>query len=218
MYTFFPNTGFAWAFLLSLVVALGVSAYVDWRDTVIPKWLTIPLFVLGFIFSIVRAGWMGAQEGPLFFLPTGNVWLGMADGLLFALSGAVVGFGMLFLMWLLKTCGGGDVKLFAALGTWLGPIYPIFVLAGSLVVLFVQVIYKLVSLGFSSKNWRKMAQANRPNEDEAPAPPKFRITYSFPVAVAALVVLLWLFRADLGLAQPKLPEKDSHAHAHTRHA
>lgn len=216
MYNYFPNVGFAWAFLTVLVLILSLAAYIDWRSMTIPKWLTIPLFGLGILVSIVRGAWLGFDEAPLYFLPGSGLLLGGLDGLLFALVGSVVGFGMLFLMWILGTCGGGDVKLFAALGTWLGPVVPIFILAGSLVVLFVQVIFKLVSMGFSGKNFLKMAKANRPTgEQEPPKPGKLRITYSFPVAVATLVVLLWFFRVDLRLAAPK-PAPNESTQAHVR--
>lgn len=215
MDNFFPNTGFAWAFLAALALLLSVSAYVDWRETVIPKWLTIPMFGLGILVSLVRGGWLGYQEAPLFLLPTGNVLLGVLDGLLFAALGCLVGFGMLFVMWLLGTCGGGDVKLFAALGTWLGPVYPIFVLAGSIVVLLVQVIVKLVAMGFSGKNLLKLAKANRAptQEGASPTPNKLRITYSFPVAVATVAVLLWFFRFDLCLVPRPTSKESAQAHA-----
>lgn len=35
--------------------------------------------------------------------------------------GLVVGLGLLFIPWMLGGIGGGDVKLLAALGAWLGP-------------------------------------------------------------------------------------------------
>lgn len=217
MTKFFPNTEFAWVFLASLVAILAVCAYVDWRRTVIPKWLTLPLLGLGVLVSLVRGGWLGAEERALWFLPTGNVYLGLADGFLFALVGFIVGFGMIFAMWILGTCGGGDVKLFAALGTWLGPIYSIYVLAASLVVLLVEVVFKLVALRLSGKSILKAMEKER-KQRAAKTPPKtpekFRITYSFPVAVATLAVLLWIFRADLGLAERiETPKGASQAHA-----
>lgn len=218
MFKFFPNPEFAWVFLASLVAILAVCAYVDWQRMVIPKWLTLPLLALGVVATLVRSAWLGAQGDPLWFrLPTGNVFLGLLDGLLFALVGFLVGFGMIFLMWILGTCGGGDVKLFAALGAWLGPLYSIYILAASLVVLFVEVVIKLVALGFSGKNLLKMAQANRAKmkkKDAAPPKEKWRITYSLPVAVATLAVLLWVFRAELRLAPPKAdPNGSTQAHA-----
>jgi hypothetical protein len=77
------------------------------------------------------------------------------------------------------------------------------------------VVIKLVSLGFTGKNFKKMAQANRAKEDGMARPGKWRITYSFPVAVATLCVLLWVFRTDLGLAPP-LASPDERTQAHAR--
>ncbi len=212
---FFPDAVFAWSFLASLMFILCICAYVDWQRMVIPKWLTIPLLFLGASASVVRGAWLGALGETLWLLPTGSLLLGAIDGFLFALTGFLVGFLMLFLMWVLGTCGGGDVKLFAALGAWLGPFLPVFVLAGSLAVLFCQVVVKLVSVGFSGKNFKKMAAANRAKEDGTAQPGKWRITYSFPVAVATLAVLLWVFRVELLLSPPK-PSPNGMTQAHAR--
>lgn len=42
------------------------------------------------------------------------------SGVLFALQGALVGFGCLFVLYLLHALGAGDVKLFAAIGSLTG--------------------------------------------------------------------------------------------------
>ncbi|MNC54600.1 Type IV leader peptidase family protein [compost metagenome] len=42
------------------------------------------------------------------------------SGFLFALKGAGVGFGLMFLMHIFGAVGGGDVKLFAGIGAWTG--------------------------------------------------------------------------------------------------
>ncbi|MDB5350316.1 MAG: Type leader peptidase family protein [Planctomycetota bacterium] len=48
-------------------------------------------------------------------------WLGGLSGLGYSLMGAAVGFGVLLLFFALGGVGAGDVKLFAAIGAWLGP-------------------------------------------------------------------------------------------------
>jgi Flp pilus assembly protein protease CpaA len=124
---------------------------------------------------------------------------------------------MIFLMWILGTCGGGDVKLFAALGTWLGPIFAVYVLAGSLLVLFAIVIVKLLSNGVTPSSFQKLMKANRRKASGAApkAGGKMRITYSLPVCIATIAILLWLFRFELHLTTPPPVNKDKvQANAH----
>ena len=83
-----------------LVALLGLAASVeDLRTRRIPNWVTLGGAVAGIVCA-ASTGWRG---------------LGMA------LTGAAVGF---LVMWPLHRCGamgGGDVKLMAAFGTLLGP-------------------------------------------------------------------------------------------------
>jgi prepilin peptidase CpaA len=55
------------------------------------------------------------------------------DGLWASLLGFAAGFGILFVLWMIATAGGGDVKLMAALGTWLGWLTTLKVLFCSLI-------------------------------------------------------------------------------------
>src|SRR4051812_25069140 len=107
---FFPNTAFAWLFCLALAAILAVAARIDFRLMVIPKWITLSLLGSGIAVSVVRGVWVGATGARVWLFDDSNWWLGGLDGLLFALAGSAAGFGMLFLLWVLGTCGGGDVK------------------------------------------------------------------------------------------------------------
>src|SRR4051794_6047742 len=129
---FFPSSEFGWCFLAVLIAVLGCAAYQDFRFAIIPKWLTLPLLALGVIANMIRGAWLAYDGGFIWLDTDGSVFLGVLDGLLFALVGFIVGFGLLLVMWILGTCGGGDVKLFAGIGAWTGPIYVIFVLVGSM--------------------------------------------------------------------------------------
>ncbi len=53
----------------------------------------------------------------------GSAWLGGVAGLGTSLLGAATGFGVLAIFYALGGVGAGDVKLFAALGAWLGPMF-----------------------------------------------------------------------------------------------
>src|SRR5436309_15904199 len=134
MQTFFPDPIFGWVCYLILVALLAVASYFDQRYQLIPKKLTIGLLALGVVFNLVRGAWMGAAGHETWILAGGSVWLGMLDGLLFALAGFALGFALFFVLWILGACGGGDVKLFAAMAAWLGPQISVMVLLCTIVI------------------------------------------------------------------------------------
>jgi prepilin peptidase CpaA len=131
--------------------------------------------------------------------------VGALDGLLFAVVGFLAGFAIFFGMWILGLCGGGDVKLFAALGAWIGPYYCLWVLAGSMFVLvmlsMLRLLYLFVTQGYTEA--KKAYSAKQGRKGPAGRVPRHRLmTYSLPVAVATGAVLLWFFRVELQLADP----------------
>src|SRR5713226_839304 len=117
---FFPDPIFAWSVFGIIAVLTAIAAYIDTRKAIIPKWLTIGTLVVGFVVNMVRSAVMASQNKELWLLDSGSVGLGILDGFLFSLCGFVFAFGLLFGIWTLGLCGGGDVKLFAALGSWFG--------------------------------------------------------------------------------------------------
>jgi Flp pilus assembly protein protease CpaA len=209
---FFPDPLFGWAFYLVLVGLTAIASYTDLRKMVVPNWLTVTALALGLVFSIARGCWLGAQGHRLWVLATGSAWLGGLDGLLFALAGSCFAFAVFFLFWILGTCGGGDLKLFTALGAWVGPILFLFLLAGSLVVLFVILFLRILKGGLTPSAIHRLKNAGR---DKGAKPRRWRMTYSLPVAISTALVLLWIFRVDLQLAEPHPPhEQQVQTHAH----
>lgn len=82
------------------LAVLGVATWTDLRSRRIPNWLSLPFLVAGIAVSI----WMHGGHGALQSLE------GMALGAtIFGVLCAMGGMGM------------GDVKLFAAIGAWVGP-------------------------------------------------------------------------------------------------
>jgi prepilin peptidase CpaA len=101
-----------------LMLMAGALAFValvtDLRTRRIPNWLTASGLVLGFSANVLVRS---ISDGPS----------GALSGGLFALSGAALGFGLLFPFYMIRVnghghaFGAGDVKLMAALGAILGP-------------------------------------------------------------------------------------------------
>lgn len=217
---FFPNPAFGWTFCLSLMSLLMVAAFTDLRHMIVPKWLTLSALVLGIVMNLARGTWMGLEGGQAWILGVHGGWTGALDGMLFTVSGFLVGFSLFFLLWILGVCGGGDVKLFAALGAWVGPLLPLWVLTGTVfVVAFITIARMLVS--FPASGFRTVFRKGtagpgaKTAQSKGQKPKKRLITFSMPVAVVTSLVLLWVFRVDLHLAPPKEALGDKvHANAH----
>jgi prepilin peptidase CpaA len=84
----------------AIVTGSGAAAGIDLATRRIPNGLTVALAALGI--TLASAGVSGVSLG--------GATIGFALGLLLMLPGHALG-----------ATGAGDVKLFAALGTWLGP-------------------------------------------------------------------------------------------------
>jgi prepilin peptidase CpaA len=83
-----------------LVATLAVAAVIDARMRKIPNWLTFGLLFAGLGRSLAAGG---------------------AEGLEHSLLGMVAGGGLPLVLYAISALGGGDVKLLAAIGAWVGP-------------------------------------------------------------------------------------------------
>jgi prepilin peptidase CpaA len=85
---------------MPMLALLAWAALIDLRDRRIPNWLTVSLALAGLAQSFTWAH----------TVTPGAAALGFATG-----------FGITFILFGLGALGGGDVKLLAGLGAWLGP-------------------------------------------------------------------------------------------------
>ncbi|MCS7270380.1 MAG: prepilin peptidase [Gemmataceae bacterium] len=207
--TFFPNEWFAWVFLGVLFGLTGIAAWTDTRRARIPNLLTVSMLLIGMILNAVRGGWLGAEGRPLWLWQTGSVWLGILDGLTLSLIGAVLAFALMFVLWIMGTCGGGDVKLMTAIGGWLGLGGFLFVWLATALVLLVWVFFRVLSSGLSPqriKTTMARLDADRKayNQGREIQPNrKLRMTYSLPLLISLVAVLLYVYRFELRIAAPR---------------
>lgn len=214
---FFPNPVFAWVWVALLVGLCGIAAYTDTKRAKVPNLLVVITLAVGLLMNVVRGAWqVGVGHPTWLFGSTESVWLGGLDGFLFGLIGFAVAFGVFFLLWIIGMVGGGDVKLFAALGGWLGLLHLIFAWLVSIVVLILWTIGKVIGRGLRpgkvQQTIKQMQKAGKTDRDEkATAKGKMRVTYSFPIAVAVLVLSLWSHRVELTIVPPKTPAQPTGA-------
>jgi prepilin peptidase CpaA len=82
------------------LIVVTVATYTDLRSHRIPNWLVLPFLVGGLSVSVLSSGLSGLEHSAL--------GIGLAAGVLGSLC------------WL-GGMGMGDLKLFAAIGAWIGP-------------------------------------------------------------------------------------------------
>jgi len=207
----FPNLWFAWFFYAALVCILVIASYFDLRYLTIPKPVSLTCLGLGLTVNLARGVWIGIDHD--------NWILGLLDGFLFSLGGFATGFAIFFSLWILGLCGGGDVKLFAAASTWIGWKYSFWLWVGSVFALAIVAIIRLflhtLIAGVTSTRRSFFAKGNNPGKGKGPAKPRRRLLpYSLPLAIAAGIMLLWIFRKDLHLERPETPDGNAMTSIH----
>ena len=181
--------------IVCMAVFTAVAAVIDLRTRRIPNKLTVPVFLAGIVFQI---GCM------IFANRFGSVWLAIAD----LLKAFAVGFGVLFVLWMIGGGGGGDVKLMGALSVWLGFDRTLAVLAMSTaVVLFGTLAIMVIKIARRGLERARSQLANQGQAGSAGKAPQRRImTYAFPVAIATWLVLFWF-----SFVKPQLAERHHNA-------
>ena len=163
-----------------------VAAIVDLRFRRVPNYLTVPAVVGALAFHA--------------FAPHGQ-------GPLFALAGFAVGFVLLLAPWLLGGGGMGDVKLLAALGTWLGPVMILVAFGGSAIIAAllaaVVIINNTLHNGIIASRRKYLTVGARGNAtltaEHAFIQAKKRrvLPYAVPVAISTWLLLAWMLLSSM---------------------
>jgi len=160
------------AVLLIVGAYVSTAAFWDAREKRIPNWLTIPMFFAG-------CGYQGIMSV-----------LGGWEHLWSAATGFLIGFGILFVLWVVGGGGAGDVKLMGALGVWLGGGPTLRVLFGTVLLICLITIIQLVL------RWIRIAVVTVAGERQpvpgpgGPARRRSALPFATPVAIATWTVLL----------------------------
>jgi prepilin peptidase CpaA len=169
--------------LIVFLVGVGVftlaAAISDFRSRRIPNAMTVPFFVAGLVYQGVANGWSGLADAGLAFL---------------------IGFGTLFVLWLVGGGGGGDVKLMGALSAWLGVSLTIRVLIVS--ILFVIAgTFGVVLLSIGRRGVRRtkdkfvaqtvVSRGKVKGETVVDRQQRRVMAFAIPVALATWSVVLW---------------------------
>ena len=164
---------------LAAVIVATVGCATDLHNRRIPNLLTFGAAALG----IAVSGWTGGLHG---MMTSGTGWL--------------AGLAIFFVPFALRGLGGGDVKLLAALGAWVGPIDVIWValytgIAGGLLALATALANgylrtALVNIARLFAHWRAVGVTAMPELTlERSAAPK--LAYALPI-LCGTVVMTWL--------------------------
>jgi prepilin peptidase CpaA len=116
------------AILLFLLLGTAIASDLRWRT--IPNWLTGPAILVG----------LGL-----------HTLMNQLTGFVFSLEGAALGLGLFIILYVCGWMGAGDVKLLAAVGSFLGPAQTV---SAAMVIALAGGMVALVVLGFH-QGWRR---------------------------------------------------------------
>ena len=170
-------------FLITVILFTALTAWTDVRTRRIPNAVTLPMWLAGWVYQI---------------------WFFQTDGLLAGLYGFGIGFGVFFVLWMIGSAGGGDVKLLGALSVWLGPGLTLkvmlasllFVIAGTFGVILSSVIskgWKRTRKQFTRESDTQNRKSKKTVETIEQRQKRRVMAFAMPVALATWSVLL-LFR------------------------
>ncbi|MEZ6066296.1 MAG: A24 family peptidase [Planctomycetaceae bacterium] len=178
----------------------AIAAIWDLKSRRIPNKLTLPVFAAGWVFQAIDRGWAGLGDAGLGFL---------------------LGFGILFVLWIVGGGGGGDVKLMGALSVWLGFRLTLLVMIAStglvLLTTGLVLVYSLVTGGIKASRKKYLAtgkasakelREGKELQPETVAARKERriLPFAVPVALATWLILAWklptLDNPVRGMSQP----------------
>ena len=164
------------------VIAALLGAYFDVISARIPNRLTYPAIVLGLILRLVFLGWRGLGSGVLGLLVCG---------------------GLFFILFAIRALGGGDVKLMATVGAWIGVGHTgtaliVCAIAGGIIAMGYVVLHKRYQTTFSNvasiMKFHAVSGVKPHPEINLSSAKAVRMPYGVAIAagaVATLITTIW---------------------------
>lgn len=161
--------------------ALIVAAVIDGFELKVPNWLTFPMIISGWVYSVVAFGW---------------------EGIGWSLVGTLLGLALLLPAYLIGGMGAGDVKLLAGVGAWMHAMHVFY--AFCLTAVFGAVI--AIGMVLAKKAWKKhstqfwmilgeiMTIRNPDTLAKIAAERKssmLLLPYGIPIAIGSIVYFAW---------------------------
>ena len=98
-----------------------LAAVIDGIKFKVPNWLTLSMILAGWGLGELNS--LGVTVGPGPVDPAWREYFPASGGVLAALLGSVLAFGLLFPVYAIGGMGQGDVKMQAGFGAWVGALY-----------------------------------------------------------------------------------------------
>jgi prepilin peptidase CpaA len=166
----------------TVTVLLILAAVIDGFELKVPNWITFPMIIAGWIYSVAFAG---------------SFELTWYQGLGYSLLGTAVGLGLLLPAYAIGGMGAGDVKLLAGVGAWMHSTHTSYAFAVSAVVGAVMaVVMVLCRRGWgkhSNQFWMILQEImtvkdpNKLSEIAAERKPSMMLLpYGIPIAVGTI--------------------------------
>jgi prepilin peptidase CpaA len=167
-----------------VTVTLVVAAVIDGKQLKVPNWLTFPMIVSGWAYSLLLSPYAG--------------W----EGLVYSLIGTVVGLLLLLPAYAIGGMGAGDVKLNAGIGAWVWGTTTFYAFAVSAVVGGIIAIGMVVLQKKWDKHhgqfwmiWNEILTVKNPEklaEIAAERKPRMMLLpYGIPMAIGTIAYFAW---------------------------
>ena len=171
-----------------VAVVLIVAAVIDGYQLKVPNWLTYPMILSGWAYSMAAFAWDGMP------------WY---EGLGWSLLGTVVGLALLMPAYAIGGMGAGDVKLLAGVGAWMYSTHTFYAFCVSTVVGAVLA----VGMVLCRKAWKKHSDQfwlilneimviRNPDTLSAIAAERkssmLLLPYGIPIAIGTIAYFAWM--------------------------
>ena len=164
-------------------IVLVVAAIIDGRKLKVPNWITFPMIITGWIYSM----WAAPGQDMTWY-----------QGLGWSLFGTMVGLGLLLPAYAIGGMGAGDVKLLAGVGAWMHATHTAYAFVVSAfvgaVLAVLMVLYRRAWSKHSSQFWmiiNEILTIRDPNQlSEIAAERKssmLLLPYGIPIAIGTIV-------------------------------